>query len=510
MSTDGWTALPFLHRNNASGPEYSSDSKEPQLFSTKFRADWWKYLLLAAFLLLTGILILIHAPWHDEVQAWLMARDSNPWSLLFHYLRYEGHPGLWYLLLMIPAKLKLPLVFLNLLSVAFMALAAYLILFRSPFPTIIKVLLPFSYFFFYQYAVIARSYALIPPLLFSVAVLYRRKNERPLIYFTLLILLACVSLHGTLIALSLLLLHLGDLRKGWAALSPGSRKRNIVGLLMFALVLVIMIIMLVPPPDISSAQKYNFGIKHFLTVTYHALDISLASHWFISFPALAVLLAWLFKKKLLFMYLVLTVPLLVFFAVVYSVVHHYGILLFVLIFVLWLSFNDENLESGNIFKINDSCFKQAAVAALTVVLLFQIYYSVQSFRMEFKVKYSSSYSIAKYIKENHLEGKKINMVGMQTPILAYFDDNIFSNYNDGHKPCFWLYSKKNDYIAKVNEKNILKAISDKPDYIIALHYALAKKGLDIPGYKAEVLFYGQVICRGETSDLDSAILYKRE
>lgn len=484
--------------------------KESLLTSTKLRDDWWKYLVFAAFLSLTAVLIIVHAPWHDELQAWLTARDTNPWSLLFHYLRYEGHPGLWYLLLMIPAKLKFPLIFLNLFSMASMAVAAYLVIFRSPFPVAIKVLLPFSYFFFYQYAVIARNYALIPPLLLLIAAMYRNKNEHPLKFFTLLILLACVSLHGTLIALSLLALHLVNLKKEWSALSVGNKRRNLFGLSVFVLVLAILLIMLVPPADISSPPNYKFGIDNFLKYTYYALDIPLAHYWFVSFPALAVLLVWLYKKKLLFTYLLLTVPLLVFFAVVYSLPHHYGILLFVLIFVLWLSFDGENFGNRTIFKINDSYFRQAATIALTVVLLFQIFYSVQSFRMEFQVKYSSSYSLARYIKENNLEDKTINMVGCQTPVLAYFDNNIFGNYNDGKKPCFWLYSKKNDYIRKVNEENILRAVSDKPDYIIASYYPISQKGLEVPGYKAEMLFYGQMIWQGRVNELDSAILYKRE
>ena len=40
-----------------------------------------------------------HAMWRYEMQAWLLARDSQTLGDLFFNLRYEGHPALWHLLL---------------------------------------------------------------------------------------------------------------------------------------------------------------------------------------------------------------------------------------------------------------------------------------------------------------------------------------------------------------------------------------------------------------------------
>ena len=41
-----------------------------------------------------------HEMWRDEIQAWLIARDSGSIFELFAHLKYEGHPGLWHLFLM--------------------------------------------------------------------------------------------------------------------------------------------------------------------------------------------------------------------------------------------------------------------------------------------------------------------------------------------------------------------------------------------------------------------------
>ena len=37
--------------------------------------------------------------WRDELQAWLLVRDSTNLISLSENLKYEGHPGLWYFIL---------------------------------------------------------------------------------------------------------------------------------------------------------------------------------------------------------------------------------------------------------------------------------------------------------------------------------------------------------------------------------------------------------------------------
>jgi len=49
-------------------------------FNTLVKQNWWKYALFADAILLT-IAIASHEPWEDELQAWLLARDSTPITL---------------------------------------------------------------------------------------------------------------------------------------------------------------------------------------------------------------------------------------------------------------------------------------------------------------------------------------------------------------------------------------------------------------------------------------------
>ena len=53
--------------------------------------------VLPLYAILLAVVLWKHEPWADEAQAWLIARDCSGVELLFQRLRYEGHPGLWYL-----------------------------------------------------------------------------------------------------------------------------------------------------------------------------------------------------------------------------------------------------------------------------------------------------------------------------------------------------------------------------------------------------------------------------
>jgi len=105
-------------------------------------------------------LIWTHVPWHDELQAVLLARDTNTLTQWYTNFRYEGHPPLWHLLL------KLMLVFFDPQNAlrAGVSLAALgtagLIFLRSPFSPGMKLVLSLNYFLLFEYGTIARGYCL--------------------------------------------------------------------------------------------------------------------------------------------------------------------------------------------------------------------------------------------------------------------------------------------------------------------------------------------------------------
>jgi hypothetical protein len=160
----------------------------------------WKPLVLfglAIWLLVVGA---HHEPWADEAQAWLLARDSSLGELLLERVRYEGSPGLWHALLWVLMRIGLPFAALPLISTACALAGAALILWRSPFPVALRVALLGSYVFAYQFAIVARSYALDLVLVPALAALFARRTERPFAYALLIGLLANCNAYSFLAA----------------------------------------------------------------------------------------------------------------------------------------------------------------------------------------------------------------------------------------------------------------------------------------------------------------------
>ena len=165
--------------------------------------------IFACYMLLNLYLMIRHNMWRDEVNVWLMGRDLTI-PELFREIRYQGHPVLWYLVVMPFAKLHLPCKTMCVLSFAAMSAAAGIFLFKGPFPTAVKAAAVFSPIFTYYYAVIARGYCLVALLIILLAFLYRIRNEKPLLYGGLLFLLVQADTIGVPVAGMISLMWLGQ------------------------------------------------------------------------------------------------------------------------------------------------------------------------------------------------------------------------------------------------------------------------------------------------------------
>lgn len=492
-----------------------SGTVTPPTRSEKLKRDWWIYLVLLAFSILVAIMIAKHEPWYDETKVWVIARDSNPFNLLVHYLRYEGHPGLWYMLLMVPAKLHLPNIFLNIISGVIAIISLYLFLRYSPFPVYIKILFSFSFYIFYQYAVVSRAYVLIPLLLFLIAIIYEKRTERIFLFVFLLCLLANVSLHGLLIAASILLVNLIDLSKKWAHLAKYAKRKQFIAYGIFLLIVGLIIAQLWPPADLTFAPGFNFNIGHFYWVSKLVEEYSLTgpTFAFLSLLILIITLLWFWRRKLLLLYLVPTVALLALFAIKHVALHHIGILFIVWVFALWISFKDLDTapEEGS-WKF--MALKNAVIVSMVIVLSFQVVWSYKAFNTDLKNNYSSNYPVSNFIKANNLENSKIYYIGEYSvsSILYYFNKDIFANRMK--KLRFDLF-KSNETLpdniyASLNKKSIEAIKKNKPDFVI-VDTLMKKEYVDIlPGYKLIAVTYGTEPFAGRTFLLDEILIYQRQ
>ncbi len=141
------------------------------------------------YAIITLVAVFHHEIWADEAQVWMLCKHLSIPQLINH-LHNEGHPSFFYLLVMPFAKIFSNILFMQLICWFTMCIAVFLLMYKSKFPLIVKFAIITSAGFLYFLPVIARSYSIIPALIFISAILYSRRKENPILYAIPLFLLA--------------------------------------------------------------------------------------------------------------------------------------------------------------------------------------------------------------------------------------------------------------------------------------------------------------------------------
>lgn len=219
-----------------------------------------------------------HEPWGDELHCWNIAKASGSLGELLYNKRYEGHPPVWYIILWATAKFTHDPVYMQVVHLIVAILIVFLLLFKSPLPIFIKILIPFGYFFLFEYAVISRDYATGVLMGFLVCILLKKKVKYKLfLYYALLLVMSNAHLLALLMAASLHLYFLiSFFEKG--------KKINVivVHLLAGAVVFLPAVYFIVPPGDseLSIASWIGRWNKNQL-----ASDLQVPIRAFIPIPA---------------------------------------------------------------------------------------------------------------------------------------------------------------------------------------------------------------------------------
>lgn len=136
--------------------------------------------LLYGAWVLHAVLVVIglwdHGLWLDEAHAWCVVRDSPDLQALAVHLRNEGHPWAWFIALWPFAHAGLPCEAMQVLHGLIAITVSALVLFRSPFPPWVRVLVVFGYFLVFEYAAVSRNYALGVLFLFLAVDEHRRRG----------------------------------------------------------------------------------------------------------------------------------------------------------------------------------------------------------------------------------------------------------------------------------------------------------------------------------------------
>ncbi|MFI5136033.1 MAG: hypothetical protein ACHQD9_09290, partial [Chitinophagales bacterium] len=162
----------------------------------------WRLAFFILYCLLLLITLFRHEMWRDELQAWNIATGSSSLPDLFHNIRYEGHPSLWFIILWLLSKISHAPEMMQLPNFIFAVITAWLILFRSPFSVFRRVIIIFGYYFFYEYAAISRNYMIEVMMVVMICCMWKdvRKNFRWLLM--LLFLMCQTNSYGYILSAS--------------------------------------------------------------------------------------------------------------------------------------------------------------------------------------------------------------------------------------------------------------------------------------------------------------------
>lgn len=159
------------------------------------------WLVLIVYLVVTGFAISHHEMWGDEIHSWNIAKGSATYSDLIHNIRFEGHPPVWYTILWPISKFSHNLAFVQFAHWLIAGITIFLLLFYSPIPLPAKTLIPFGYYFLFEYSVLSRNYAIGILLASCICILIRKEFRfKLLLYYLLLLLMSNTHLLALVLA----------------------------------------------------------------------------------------------------------------------------------------------------------------------------------------------------------------------------------------------------------------------------------------------------------------------
>jgi hypothetical protein len=169
------------------------------------------FVLYALLLVYAG---LHHEVWGDEVHSWNIAKGSSSYPDLLANRRYEGHPPAWYTLLWLITRFTHQVLAMQVMQWLIALGIVWIILFKAPLALSTRILLPFGYYFLFEYGLLSRNYALGVLIAFCICLILRKDFRFKLvIYYGLLFGLSNVHLLTLLLAGSIHLYFLGLIRQ---------------------------------------------------------------------------------------------------------------------------------------------------------------------------------------------------------------------------------------------------------------------------------------------------------
>jgi hypothetical protein len=510
---------------------------------TRPRFAWPEALALAAYCAILFWCIPHHASWFDEAETWLIARSSTISDMLLHRLHYEGNPAIWYLLAWTEIRLHVSFLGMHLIAGAIAATGIYVWLRFNPLPRILSLLVPFSFFLLYQYAVVARCYAFLPLLAFSLMILYRNRNSSPLLFALLAGFMANCSGHMAAYAVGMVIWYGRD---RWLSTQQNKAERRalLAPALIFVACLSLAAATAWPSPDGSfGSDKPSIELlRHVghdrgrpagstsqsaatrpsepptivkaLVRLLTVLTVPISTVNLLTLLFFLLLGINLYRQKL-WLSLLPSLMAAMLYEFLHGASHHTGIVWIGLLCCLWQLASEPPPEGGK------QWLRPALYAVTGVVVVLQIGWSIHCIRNDFDGAYSGYRATADYLRQLH-PGTRIAAFGMTTATVnAYFPHTPFYNTALDYSPLSKTTDPDLDFDQVIAERPAV-VVAQEQDYIsqIQNQWITTKKGgltaddialadkLIQHGYHATHRFCGDHAFRDTTEFKDCAVIYE--
>ena len=383
-----------------------------------------------------------HEMWRDEIQAWLLARDSTSVFNLFAHLKYEGHPGLWHLCLMPLSRINDSPVMMQMFHLLIAGATVYIFVRYAPFNWFQKLLFCFGYFVLYEYAIVARNYALGMLLITVFCVLFRERYKRFIWVGCVLFLLAHTSVHALIVTIAIAGALCCEYIFGSRFSQPLNReiaaiedKRRLwIGFALIGIGITTAVLQLNPPSDTGFAVAWHFNydpqrvnnIVKLISRAYLPVTRPVSGFWgsnvlttYPIFQAIQIPLCYFFmffsvllfvrRPTALLIYLTGTFGLLTFFYVKYhGSIRHHGFLFLTFLMCCWIyrdspAINFGKTEEEHTDSVVDRVLNVAATVVLTLLLICHAIGGVIATRMEHRHIFSYGKLTAEYIKSQGMQ-----------------------------------------------------------------------------------------------------------
>jgi hypothetical protein len=490
-----------------------ADDAYSALSSSPNSANWWRvgdFCVLGLWIAITTFTLNYHEKWADEAQACLIARDLSLWRIFSYELRYEGSPGLWHLILWIAQHVfHAPYAALGPLGLVFATAGVAFLIFFAPFPRPLRWLLAFSYFMVYQYAVIARPYTLLPLFCFLAAYFFR-DLQHPGRMTVVLVLLANLTLHGTIISGCLGLVYLLDAIHAWPTFDAQLRRRYWICIGIMAATFLFIVAILMPTRDVAEFAATP-DLPGTLKTTpiqkiYGILSGAFFDHPLPSIIFLALAGGWCFLRKRLLIFALPVATLIALYAAVHGYAHHHGTVFVSAITALWIAWpTPEERSQFSLFELRAT---QVVTALIACLALFNIWDAAVVIRNEYRYPYSGAKDVVQYLKsvgaDNQIVfGYLYGVVGIQ----AYYDHNIFANM-----PTAYFHHGLPRVGASIDEEEF---DAKAPEYVIffseapQITYKQMNGWMNAKGYKMAHFSDGYFLYKRSSYERQSYLIYKR-